>query len=91
MKRLSGLLLLAIAAVALQGPLPIPPCEGKECHDDYTDENHAGMPAFCQNYDTPAWKQNCKCERDCDQRFATGCVRHCMKAGCNCNHGCDSK
>lgn len=91
MKRVLAVLFLGAMAFALQGPLPIPKCEGAECNDDYTGEEHKGMPAFCQNYPTPAWQANCKCERDCDDTFATGCVRHCMKKGCNCDHGCNSR
>lgn len=90
MRRLFAVLILAGVAWAFQGPLPIPPCQGVECLDD-TWHRHDGMPTHCQNLDTPAWKANCKCERDCEETFATGCVRECMKKGCLCDHGCDSR
>jgi hypothetical protein len=71
------------------GPQPIPECKGEECRDDYGNIQK-GQPRFCINFDSPKYKKNCSCMRDCDNEFAVGCVRHCGKKGCMCDHGCGS-
>ncbi len=84
-------LITVVLGFALQGPLPIPPCEGPECIDDVTHEDHKGAPAFCQNYDSKAWLKNCDCKRECDEDVGSGCVTYCRRKKCACDHGCDSK
>lgn len=51
-----ALLLVAIAAFALQGPKLIPPFEGDG------NEQHANQPKFCVNNDTKEYLHNCDCQ-----------------------------
>jgi len=88
---LIGTTILCGLALAFQGPQPetIPQCRGEECRDDYGNIVE-GQPRFCINFDTPKYKKNCECKKECEDKYATGCVRHCGMRGCHCDHGCGS-
>ena len=91
LKRVFFVVFLAGLALAFQGPLPVPECQGAECTDDVTHEDHAGSPAWCQNYDTAAWAKNCGCHRECDETVGSECKTYCRTKRCRCDHGCDSR